>query len=125
MKFKAICIRCGSYKKNAFDACKECDLKPASDFEAARALILSEKTMYGNASVGKPLEELVEISKAIKSGRPYPIDGDEQNRVVRVYYEYLQSQPAPKWYQSKKFKWIVAGIIFLAILAGALIYTLQ
>ena len=125
MKYKAICIRCGTFKKDAFAACKECALEPKTDFEAARALILSEKTMYGTTNIGRTTEELEEISEAIKRGRPYAIDGEEQKLVVREYSAYLKSLPEPKWYQSMKIKWIVAGISGLAILMGIVIYVLR
>ena len=122
MKYKAICIRCGTFKKDAFAACKECALEPKTDFEAARALILSEKTIYGTTSIGKSIEELEEISEAIKNGRPYPIDGEEQKLVVREYMAYLKSRPKPKWYQAKKVKWIAAGLIVIAL--GASLFLL-
>ena len=114
MKTKAICIRCGTFKKDAFATCKECDLTPKNDFEAARALILSKKTVYGTTSIGKTIEELERISEAIKGGRPYPIDGEEQKIVVREYSAYLKSLPKPKWYQGKKIKWIAVGIILIS-----------
>ena len=118
MKYKAICIRCGTFKKDAFAACKECELEPKTDFEAARALILSEKTIYGTTSIGRTSEELEEISEAIKRGRPYAIDGEEQKLVVREYSAYLKSLPKPKWYQSSKVKWIFASVLLLAMIIG-------
>lgn len=122
MKNKAICIRCGNFKKDAFATCKECDLTPKTDFEVARALILSVKTTYGEAEIGKSPDELKVISERIKAGRPYAIDGDEQSRVVREYYTYLKSLPPAKWYQSKKFKWIMAGLAVVAIAAAVVFY---
>ena len=114
MKNKAVCVRCGEFKKDAFATCKSCDLTPKTDFEAARALILSEQKRYGEELVGKTIDELKSISEAIRNGRPYAIDGDEQNRVVRAYYAYLKSLPPPKWYQQRKFK-IVSAIILLIV----------
>ena len=119
MKNKAICIRCGTFKKDAFAICKQCGLSPKNDFEAARALILSEKTLYGNVEIGKSVEELKAIAEAIRNGRPYPIDGDEQTRVVREYYAYLKTIPPKKWYQSRK----LIGIILSLFVAGLIIAT--
>ncbi len=119
MKNKAICIRCGTFKKDAFAICKQCGLSPKNDFEAARALILSEKTLYGNVEIGKSVEELKAIAEAIRNGRPYPIDGDEQTRVVREYYAYLKTIPPKKWYQSRK----LIGIILSLFVAGLMIAT--
>ena len=96
MKKKAVCIRCGTFKKDAFAKCPECDLTPNTDYEAARALILSELTFYGDTEIGRSMEELEVISQSIKSGRPYPIDGEEQKAVVRAYWNYLKTQPKPK-----------------------------
>lgn len=125
MKNQAICIRCGSFKKDAFATCKECDLTPKTDFEAARALILSVKTSYGDTEIGKSLDELKVISEQIRAGRPYAIDGDEQTRVVRAYYSHLKSLPAKKWYQSKKFKWIIAGFLVMTIIAIIAFYMMR
>jgi hypothetical protein len=119
MKNKAVCIRCGTFKKDAFATCKQCDLTPKNDFEVARALILSEKTSYGNAQIGKTFEELENISKTIRNGRPYPIDSDEQTRVVREYYAYLKTIPPKKWYQHNKTRWIFFLCFLLAfVIAG-------
>ena len=117
MKKKAVCIRCGEFKKDALATCKACDLTPKTDFEAARALILSEKTLYGDSYIGKSWEELEKISESIRSGRPFAIDGDEQSQVVRTYYAYLKSLPKPRWYQNKKLK-ILSGIIVLIAIAA-------
>lgn len=117
MKNKAVCIRCGTFKKDAFSTCKQCNLTPKNDFEAARALILSEKKIYGKTEIGRTSEELQVIAESIRNGKPYPIDGDEQTRVVREYYAYIKTLPPSKWYQSKKLKWI----IFLLFVTGLLI----
>ena len=121
MKHKAICIRCGEFKKHAFDTCKACDWTPKTDFEAARALILSLEADYAGQTIGKSIEELKSISESIRSGRPYAIDGEEQSRVVRAYYSYQKTLPATKWYQSRKFKTIVV-LVALVIVAAAVSY---
>lgn len=118
MKKKAVCIRCGAFKKDAFTSCPECKLTPKSDFEAARALILSEKTVYGETEIGRTAEELEEISRSIRSGRPYPIDGEEQKIVVREYYSYLKSQPPPKNYMRKILFWGGLVILLVSIITG-------
>lgn len=121
MKYKAICVRCGEFKKDAFATCKACSWTPKTDFEAARSLILSLEAEYDGQTIGKSIEELKSISDAIRSGRPHAIDGEEQNRVVRAYYSYLKTIPAAKWYQSRKFKTIVV-LVALAIIILALSY---
>ena len=124
MKKKAVCIRCGTFKKDAFSTCKKCDLTPETDFEAARALILSEETLYGDVVIGKSAEELKSISESIRAGKPYPIDGDEQKRVVRAYYEYLKSIPPRKWYQTRKLLWVIVIVALLGTGTGIGIYFL-
>ncbi len=122
-KKKAVCIRCGAYKKSAFAKCPNCDLIPKTDFEAARALILSEKTLFGETEIGRSIEELEEISNSIKRGRPYPIDGEEQKMVVRAYWEFLKSQPPPRNKLQKYFLW--GGLTILSlIIIGTLIWWL-
>ncbi|WP_455200894.1 hypothetical protein, partial [Kaarinaea lacus] len=108
-----------TFKKDAFASCPDCGLAPKTDFEGARALILSEKTVYDKTEIGRTIEELEEISKAIKSGRPYPIDGEEQKIVVREYWKYLKSQPPPRKPLKKYLLWgsVTGVIIAAAILA--------
>jgi len=124
MKNKAVCIKCGTFKKDAFSTCKKCDLTPKTDFEAARALILSEETLYGDVVIGKSPEELKSISESIRAGKPFPIDGDEQTRVVRAYYEYLKTIPAKKWYQTRKLIWVIGLVALLGTGVGIGIYFL-
>jgi hypothetical protein len=117
-KYKAVCIRCGSYKKDAFASCPECGLAPTTDYEAARALILSEKTFYGNIEIGRSPQELEAISRSIQGGRPYPIDGEEQKTVVRAYWDYLKSQPEPSSPFLRKFlKWGILLVILTSAIA--------
>ena len=118
MKTKAVCIRCGTFKKDAFAICPDCGLSPKTDYEAARALILSEKTLIGDVEIGRSAEELQKIAELIRKGRPYAIDGEEQKMVVREYYAYLKSLPAPKWYQEKKVKLVGFIIVALMIVAA-------
>jgi len=117
LKKKAVCIRCGAFKKDAFASCPECKLTPKTDFEAARALILSEKTFYDEIEIGRTIEELDDISNAIRSGRPYPIDGEEQKFVVREYWKYLKSQPPPQNRIRKILLWGGSALIFITIVA--------
>ena len=121
MKKKAVCIRCGTFKKDAFATCPECNLTPSTDFEAARALILSEKTLYGVTEIGRTLEELEEISNAIRNGRPYPIDGEEQKLVVREYWNYLKSQPPPK-NRLRKFMLRGGSAIMILVIVAILVW---
>lgn len=118
-KYKAVCVRCGTFKKDALAGCPECDLVPTTDYEAARALILSEKTLYGDIEIGRSPEELEAISRSIKSGRPYPIDGEEQKTVVRAYWNYLKSQPDSKPRLPRLLKWGILLSILLSAIALA------
>ena len=119
MKKKAVCIRCGTFKKEALVSCPNCEFVPKNDYEAARSLILSEKMVLADIEIGQTMEDLHVISESIRNGRPYPIDGEEQKRVVRAYYAYLKSLPAPKWYQHKKVKLAVVLFIVVALVVGA------
>ena len=106
MKKTAVCIKCGTFKKSALVKCKNCGFEPDNDYAAARSLILSETHILNEIPIGRPAEKLLEISQSIISGRPYPIDGEEQKQVVREYYKYMKSHPPPKWPLSRKLKWI-------------------
>ncbi|WP_455221966.1 hypothetical protein [Kaarinaea lacus] len=119
MKKKAVCLRCGTFKKDAFATCPECGLAPKTDYEAARALILSEQTLYGDSEIGRSMEELEAISQSIKSGRPYPIDGEEQKAVVRAYWNHLQSLPEKKPLIRRFIKW---GALLLVVFSAIALF---
>lgn len=115
-KNKAVCIRCGTFKKQALSVCPQCGLQPKTDFEAARALILSEKTLIGSLEVGHSLEELQDIAQAIRRGKPFPIDGEYQTQVVREYYRHLNSVPQANWPRRRVLKWM-AILLLMVLLA--------
>jgi len=119
MKMKAVCISCGSFKKSALGRCKKCGFEPNNDYAAARSLILSETHILNETAIGRSAEQLLEISQSISSGRPYPIDGEEQKQVVREYYKYMKSHPPPKWPLSRKLKWISGITISILIISVA------
>lgn len=114
-KSGSVCVRCGAFKKAAFNRCKQCGFQPENDYEAARSLILSEKTLIGDMEVGHTPEELQDIAAAIRRGRPFPIDGELQKHVVRAYYKYLKTVPPPKWPLRRVLKWAAIVFIILAL----------
>lgn len=120
MKKKAVCIRCGTFKKEALTTCPNCNLTPKTDYEAARAFIVSEKFSFGDSDVeiGRSMEELQKIAAAIQNNRPYAIDGEEQKMVVREYYKYLKSLPQTNWPLARKLKWFGTGIAVIVLLVG-------
>jgi hypothetical protein len=116
-KSGSVCVRCGAFKKAAFSRCSQCGFQPETDYEAARSLILSEKTIIGDMEVGQTPEALQDIAAAIRRGRPFPIDGELQKQVVRAYYKYLKANPPSKWPVRRMLKWAAILIIILTLAA--------
>ncbi len=111
-------MACGALKKSAQVACPECGLEPKSDYEVARALILSRKFAAGETVVGRTSDELRAIAQGIRAGRPYRFDPEEQQRVIEQY-RYLAGaasrRPALAF-----IKWIIPLALVLGLLIALL-----
>jgi len=122
MKYNAVCVSCGEYKKSALARCKSCGFQPKTDYEAARSLILSETHVIHEIAIGRSAEQLQQISQSIRSGRPYPIDGEEQKQVVREYNQYLKLHPPSSWPPTRKVKWLLIISLLFVCVAFVLVY---
>jgi hypothetical protein len=78
MRRQAVCVSCGAFKRRVLARCKHCGYLPDTDYEIARALILSPQTQAGEAVVGRSPPELERIAAAIRAGRPYLFDPNEE-----------------------------------------------
>jgi hypothetical protein len=83
----AICVACGGYKKRAWQRCAHCGREPESDYELARALILSLNTGVTTTPVGRSETELKRIGGDIRSGRPYLFDPAEEQKALSAVQE--------------------------------------
>ena len=115
---KAVCVACGTFKRRALVSCPECDYQPASEYEVARSLILSQTFTVGKMAIGQTAEELEKISADIRSGRPYLFDAEEQRRVVEHYREYEAAR-------SKRptlgfLKWLVPLLLLVGVMVALL-----
>lgn len=115
---KAVCVACGAFKKSALVTCSECDYQPASEYEAARSLILSETFTVGKMTIGRPAKELQKISADIRSGRPYLFDAEEQRRVVEHYREYEAAKAKRPTFGF--LKWLVPLLLLAGLVVAAL-----
>ncbi|HKQ30031.1 MAG TPA: hypothetical protein VJS66_01990 [Burkholderiales bacterium] len=83
----AICVACGAYKRTAWLRCKNCGREPGTDYELARALILSLNTGPQTTPVGRTEAELKRIGADIRSGRPYLFDPAEERKALATVQE--------------------------------------
>jgi hypothetical protein len=115
---KAVCVACGAFKSDALMTCPECDYQPASEYEVARSLILSQAFTVGEVAIGRAAEDLEKISADIRGGRPYLFDAEEQRRVVehcREYEEAKAKRPTLGF-----LKWLVPLLLLVGLVAALL-----
>ena len=79
---QSVCVSCGQFKRRALERCKHCGYLPGTDYEIARAVILSRQVQAGAASVGLTLPELERIAAQIRGGRPYLFDPNEEQTAL-------------------------------------------
>lgn len=119
MKIEAVCVTCGAIKKAAVASCPECGYEPESEYEVARALILSKEFPAGRRTIGRPVDELRAIGEQIRSGRPYYFDPHEQQSVVEAYRDYNDARSGRHAFAF--LKWLVPLLIIL-IFAAVLLW---
>jgi hypothetical protein len=83
----AICVACGSYKRRPWLRCGHCGREPESDYELARALILSLNTGATATAVGRSAADLKRIGAEVRSGRPYLFDAAEEQKALGAVQE--------------------------------------
>ncbi len=111
----AVCVPCGAFKKSAQAACPACGFEPKSEYEVARALILSQKFTADETTIGRTADELRTIAADIRVGRPYRFDPQEQERVVDQYRAgaVARSQRSRLGF----LRWLVPITLILGLLA--------
>ncbi len=109
----AICIRCGTTKKNPIQKCPSCGFQPQSDEDKAKSLILSLNYEINGEYRGKSKVELLAIGQAIRDGKPYVFDPQEVAEVIQ-YAKRVLSIP-PRVLLVDYLKWIGPPVLALAI----------
>ena len=115
---KAVCVACGAFKRDALTTCPECKYRPASEYEVARSLILSQALGVGNITIGRSAEDLAKISADIRAGRPYYFDAEEQRRVAEHYREYGAAKAKPSTFGF--LKWLLPLLLFVGLVVAVL-----
>jgi predicted nucleic acid-binding Zn ribbon protein len=115
---KAVCVRCGALKREALTRCS-CGFLPFSDYERARALILSELFSVGSLAIGRAPTDLQRISAEIRSGRPYLFDAAEEQTAVDAAREL--DTAAQKRHKKNRLLLSIVGIV-LVLMLGFLLW---
>jgi hypothetical protein len=80
---QALCLKCGTFKDGAFNACESCGFSPVDDQDLAYSLALTDHYFA--------LETLREIGRAIPDrGRPSLPPEQEQELLATVRNPHLQ-----------------------------------
>jgi hypothetical protein len=85
LRKQSVCVSCGRFKRRALIRCKRCGYLPSSDYEIARAVILSRQMQAGATVIGRSPSELKRIAAEIRGGRPYLFDPDEEQIALYAY----------------------------------------
>lgn len=109
MAIKAICVACGKPKKHWASICKACQYLPETEYQLARSLVFSLKSLNKDLQVGRSNEELKKLSKQVTGGRPYEFDPKEVELALSAYKFYVKKEVARK----KKLKIVVVAILIL------------
>jgi hypothetical protein len=109
---QAVCVSCGRFKRRALARCKHCGYLPDTDYEIARAVILSRQVRAGEAVMGRSLPELERISTQIRSGRPYLFDPNEEQTALYAH-RHLQDLAA-----GKRRRHVALAIVLTAVILG-------
>ena len=120
MKIRAVCVTCGAFKKAAVESCPECGYEPESEYEVARALILSKQFPVGNRIIGRSVDELRAIGEQIRAGRPYYFDAQEQQIVAEAYRDYTNAKSG--WHASVFLRWLIPLLLILILAAVSLLW---
>ena len=120
LKIGAVCVTCGAFKKAAVESCPECGYEPESEYEVARALILSKAFPAGKRIIGRSVDELRAIGEQIRGGRPYYFDAQEQQDVVKAYRDYTNTKSGRN--VSVFLKWLLPLLLILILAAASLLW---
>ena len=99
------------------ESCPECGYEPESEYEVARALILSKAFPAGKRIIGRSVDELRAIGEQIRRGQPYYFDSQEQQDVVEAYRDYTDARHA-----SVFLKWLIPLLLILILAAVSLLW---
>jgi hypothetical protein len=83
-----VCVGCGAFKRRPQVRCSGCGYLPFSEYEIARALILSESFHIGGTVIGRSRPELKRIAKEIRTGRAYLFDPKEEQIALNAYRDF-------------------------------------
>lgn len=125
MAIRAICVRCGKPKKDAFASCRACGLLPETEYQMGRALIFSLTKTVGGVPVGRDARTLKALSAQIQSGRFYEFDPKEEQRAVDAYRVYRKNEDGRRA-RRKHVAWIsMVAVLVIALLAGSFLLATQ
>jgi hypothetical protein len=116
----AICIRCGTLKRNPPQQCSSCGLRPQTDEDKAKSVILSLNYEIDGEYFGKSREELLTIAQEIRNGKLYEFDPEEVAMVIE-YAMRVRAIPS-SLLLTDLLKWI-GPVVLILIAVFVLLWT--
>lgn len=119
MAIRAICVRCGKPKKDAFASCRACGFLPETEYQFGRALIFSLTKTVGGLPLGRDAQTLKALSAQIQAGRFYEFDPKEEQRAVEAW-RALREEDDRERARRRKIIWtmLVFALVVIAGVAG-------
>lgn len=121
----ALCIRCGTFKKNYAAVCSGCGFLPMADADVAKSRILDFPYIFSIGpngafvETGRTVAELQVIVQQIKGGNIYTFHDQEVADVLEVVRQFKQTTPKQVWLDVARW---LAPTFLLAVAAAYLLY---
>lgn len=121
----ALCIRCGTFKRNYAAVCPGCGFLPTADEDIAKSRILDFPYFFSKGpngdvfETGRTVAELQVIAKQIKGGTIYAFQDKEVADVLEVLQQINQTTPQQLWLDGARW---IAPPFLLAVAVAYLLY---
>ncbi|BAU49209.1 hypothetical protein SVA_2661 [Sulfurifustis variabilis] len=114
MAIQAICVCCGKPKTKVFGPCRACGFLPETEYQMARALILSLTRTVGGLSVGRDASTLKAVAAQIQAGRFYEFDPREEQRAVAAWRAW-SAENERRRARRRSIAWTVLTLVLAAV----------
>lgn len=109
----AVCIQCGTKKKEAWYKCRKCGLTPTGK-DLVKSVYCSTGRFQDPDDQDRYEVELEKIANKLKSGKAIKYNDQELERLAHQQKDIGSVPASAVW--SAVFRFFVPGVIFLAVL---------
>lgn len=117
---RAVCIRCGNFKRSPVAKCALCQFQPQDARDKAKSIILSTSYEIDGEYEGKTKVELQIIAAEIAKGQMHAFDDAEVSLIVE-YAGRMRAVP-PTRLAIDGLRWLLPPILVLAVVYSLLLW---